>query len=309
MRISVKMVKRYTGGVISGTKASISVLSSSGFFNLAEQAQAKSSNTWPMPIYTFPTVYASLISGFVGTIIYVDSSIGNDNNNGSSYITPYATIDKAHTIRATLTTTNVMIVVRPGTYSVAVMSPSGSSSSALFDVANGSTVYVCAPGKTIINFTSNANRDGSLCHFGKSASAVYGAIIRRDNAGKTLNYSTAFFNNTTATYLGTLYNCAISEVNANNAWAIQYDNGATGTGKADYCSFYVLAAGQSSYGGSTSLTVSNSTFNYGYGTDNGIHTNELTLTSHNMTSESATPPYVSPGTTTQGVYYGTYAWV
>jgi hypothetical protein len=303
------MVKRYAGGVISGTKLTPTVLSASGFFNLAEQLQASASNTWPKPIYTFPTTYASLISGFVGTVLYVDSSIGSDNYNGTSYLTPFATVDKAHTVRATISSTNTMIVIRPGTYTVATMNPTTSSSAAFFDYPASLTTYVCAPGKTILNFTSGANRDGSVACFYQSTSAIYGAIINRNNNGKTLNYSTAFFNNTTSTYLGTFYNCVVSEVNANNAWALQYDNAATGSGKATNCSFYNLAAGQASYGGSASFTLTNCAFNYAAGTDNGVHTNDLILSSHNMTSGSANPPYVSPGATNQGVYYGTYAWV
>lgn len=308
------MVKRYSGGVISSTRVSPTVISASGFFGLTEQAQARGSNTWPQGLYSFPTAYASLISGFVGTIMYVDSVIGNDNNNGSSATTPYATMDKAHTVRSTLTTSTVMIVVRPGTYFVTA-NEAGSASWAFFDVGSAyPTVYVCAPGRTIFNFTSTAARDGALCRFSSSNSAMYGAIIRRNNGNKTLNYSTAFFNNTTTNYVGTLFNCVVSEVNANNAWAIQYDNSQAGAGKVNFCSFYVSALGQASYssplGGSTNFVLTNCVFNYGYGTDNGVHTNELILSpAGTMTDGSATPPYVSPGTTTQGVYYGTYAWV
>lgn len=302
------MVKRYAGGVITSNKPSLSVLSATGIFSLAEQAQAKTTNTWPTPIYTFPAAYNSLITSFVGTVIYVDASIGSDSNTGSSITTPYATIDKAHAVRSTLPTSNVMIVVRPGTYNV-TLSGASLGSWAFFDFAGGRTVYVCAPGQVIFNYTASATyRDVGLCKFSLTTSAVYGAIINRNNGGKTLNYSTAFFNNTTVGYVGSMVNCAISEVNANNTWAVQYDNSAAGTGSATNCSFYNLATGLGSYGGSASLTLTNCAFNYGYGTEPGTHTNELILTSHNMTSGSATPPYVSPGTTTQGVYYGTYAW-
>lgn len=303
------MTKRYLGGLISTTAPSVGVLSAPGIYSISQQVQYQNSNTWPRNLYSFPTVYQSLITGFSGTVLYVDASIGNDTNNGTSMLTPYATVDKAQTTRTSLSTSNVMIVIRPGTYTVSVTN-NGSASYAFFDISSAYyTVYVCAPGKTILNFTSGTARDGAICAFNHSSSAMYGAILNRNNNGKTLNYSTAFFNNTTTTYLGSLYNCVISEVNPNNIWAIQYDNSAAGTGKVDYCSFYVPAIGQNSYGGSASFVLTNSVFNYGYGTDLAAKTTDLTLSpAGTMTSGSATPPYVSPGTTTQGVYYGTYSW-
>ena len=306
------MVKRYIGGIMTAYPPTIGVNGATGFYTLSEHAQYKANNLWPTSIYSFPTAYQSLITAFSGsgTILYVDALVGNDSYNGNSILTAYATIDKANAVRAALGAVNVMIVVRPGTYSVSVTSVS-SASYAFFDPANGanSTIYVCAPGKTVFNFTSGAARDGAICSFNNASSAMYGAIILRNNNGKTLNYSTAFFNNQTAGYLGTLYNCVVGETNANNKWAVQYDNGAAGTGKANNCSFYVGAAGQPSYGGSTSLTLTNCVFNYGYGTDNGTHNNELVLSpTGTMTSGTAFPPYVSPGTSTQGVYGGTYAW-
>ena len=117
-------------------------------------------------------------------------------------------------------------------------------------------------------------------------------------------YAVAFFNNTTSNFYGSLYNCAIVETNANGNWSLQYDNGANMTGKVYNCSFYVTEGSSGDYSGGTSFVVDKSVFNWTYTPTYANVANSLVLTNHDMNSTT----YVSPGTTTQGVYYGTYAW-
>lgn len=198
-----------------------------------------------------------------------------------------------------------MIVIYPGVYS-ATATPVNASSSALFldPGASYSTQVVCSPGQVIISYSSGTERDGPVCSFYNANSAVYGATILRNNNAKAESYMTAFVNNTTAGFAGKMYNTVLRETNANNKWSLQYDNSAVGTGELVYCSVYTLAAGLADYSGGSGFKVTNCAFNYAYGTTAATVTNAQILASNNMNPTT----YVSPGVTTAGVYYGTYAW-
>lgn len=297
---------------MSPTQLSISVLGASGMFSTTDYLTR--SSAWPAIAYSFPSAYASLISSFVGTKIYVDSVLGNDNNNGTSPYTPFATITKAHTYRDTLAAnTNCAIAIAPGAYTMAPYYDNGTTSAVLSDYSttlttSRPTTYICAPGKVVISWTSSASRDGCAVTFANSTSNVYGAIFVRNNGGKTTSYSTAFFNNTTSAGSGgKFYNCVFSEVNANNNWSIMYDNAASAIGYVYNCSFYVQAAGLSDYSSGPNFVLTNCVYNWAY-TSSTTNTTPLILSSHNMNSSVTSPIYSSPGTSTQGVYYGTYSW-
>lgn len=290
-------------GLTNGTNYTFTVTATNG--SGTGSPSAASSAASPS---IFGGAYATLLSGFSGTKIYVNAATGSDTtNNGLSANTPFATITKAHTYRGTLAGgTTVMIIVYPGSYTLTSDYSSGSGSAPIYDGGYGTT-YVCAPGAVTISFTVGADRDGGFFNLG-SSSSVYGAILRRNNNGKTTAYSTSIINNTTLTFGANIYNCVFVETNANNAWSLDYDNGGAGSGSVNNCSFFVGATGLNDWTSSASLSFVNCAFNYSYGSSGTTKTNPLVLASHNMTDGSASPPYVSPGATNQGVYYGTYTW-
>ena len=294
-------------GLTNGTSYTFTVTATNSYGT--SPSSTASNSVTPL---VFAGAYATLISSFAGTKIYVDIVNGSDTaNNGLSSATPFATITKALTYRDTLTGGTYAIIVYPGTYT---MSPyyinGGNVSAGIADVnPSGSnqkpTTFICAPGKVIISFTSDATaRDGPAVFQNGTTSGVYGAIIKRNNNGKATNYSTAFFAGTWGGGYGVYYNCVFQETNANNNWSILYDNNSSASATVNNCSFYVSAAGLGDYSGGTSFSIINCAFNYTYSTTVTTNTNSYILSSHNMNSTT----YVSPGATNQGVYYGTYAW-
>ena len=132
-----------------------------------------------------------------------------------------------------------------------------------------------------------------------SASAVYGAYFKRNNSGKTLNYSTSITRGPGGA--GAIYNCIFSEVNLNNNWSRNYAP-STNTYSINYCSIYVGAAGMADFNHSAATASWNySVCNYTKGTgttpwlnsaENVVYNSDFTIT----------------GNSTQGVYAGTYAW-
>ena len=293
-------------GLTNGTSYTFTVTATNSY-GTGPSSTASNSVT---PV-VFAGAYATLISSFAGTKIYVDIVNGSDTtNNGLSAATPFATITKALTYRDTLTGGTYAIIVYPGTYNMSPYYIGANVSAGIADVnpsgsTSKTTTFICAPGKVIISFTSDATaRDGPAVFQSGTTSGVYGAIIKRNNNGKTTSYSTAFFAGTWGGAYGVYYNCVFQETNANNAWSILYDNGSTGSATVNNCSFYVSAAGLGDYSGGTSFSIINCAFNYTYSTTVTTNTNSYILTSHNMNSTT----YVSPGATNQGVWYGTYAW-
>jgi len=250
----------------------------------------------------FPFTYYELISSYT-TVKYV-SATGSNSNDGNSKDTPYLTVENALSVVAGNTNT-VAIVVLPGTYNIsatATATLAGFCSSGIKD-GNLPRVFICSPGQVIFNITdSTALRDFSPIEFQNSQSAIYGAIIKRNNGGRTNSYSTAFFNDETSAFKGKAYNCVFQETNANNRWSLQYDNGNNSTADINNCVIYTGANGVNDYSGSTGARLTSSVFNYTYGST------AMTLV-NNITNQSVDPTtYVTTGQTTHGVYSGTYDW-
>jgi len=248
--------------------------------------------------YNFPDTYSTLVSDFVGTVKYV-ASTGSNSNDGSSVSTPYLTIDYAYS--QTSATANVMFVVLQGTYTMTALSVSGSNSGVLRDGGN-KRVFVCCPGRTIIQWTaSTADRDCSMAQFTNAGSAVYGAILKRNNNGRTTSYTVAYFRSYDGALKGNFYNCVFSETNANNAWTYQYDNYGAANFAIRNCTFYNGAAAGASYSGGTGALTIDSVFNTTCATV-GTETSVLKSQTVNATT------YVTTGVSTAGVYSGTYSW-
>jgi hypothetical protein len=249
--------------------------------------------------YSFTDNYYNNLVDGAAVVKYVSAS-GSDSNNGNTVTTPYLTIAQA--LSATSgTATTVTIVILAGTYNISATS-GGTGSYCINDGGNPRR-FVCAPGQVIINCTdATGSRDFAPIYFGNASSTIYGAIIKRNNSGRTLTYGTAFFNDTTVLFKGSAYNTVFQETNANNIWTIQYDNDSNGGGKVYNCTFYNGANGSGDYSGGASLVITDSVFNTTYGSSSATFTGVLTSQTVNATT------YVTTGVTTKGVYSGTYAW-
>lgn len=247
-------------------------------------------------IYNFPDAYDSLVDAFTGTIKYISAGTGSNSNTGNSATTAYLTIDYA--LAQNTSSTPTMFVILEGTYTLTPTSINGSSVG-LNDGGN-QREFVCAPGKVIIQHTaSGSDRDSAIFNFTNTNSKIYGAIIKRNNNGRTTNYTVAYFR--MASSKGNFYNCVFSETNPNNAWSYQYDNDGTNNLALRNCTFYNLADPAGNYTNAGTCLTIDSVFNTTV-TTGGTETNVLKSQTVNATT------YVTTGVTAAGVYSGAYAW-
>lgn len=251
-----------------------------------------------LSVYGFPNSYNDLVTA-AATVKYI-SATGSNSNDGNTASTPYLTIAYAQSQTSAISTL-VTYVVLPGTYTLtATSNTSDSSSFGLYD-NNLPRRWICSPANTIIQFTATgADRDAPLVGFQNANTAVYGAILKRNNNARTTNYTVALFKGFGYAN-GKMYNCVIQETNANGAWSLQYDNNNVSTLELRNCTFY-LGASSGDYSGSSGLKVIDSTFKTTYTSTSATMTNDL----QNQTIDATT--YVTNGVTTQGVYSGAYAW-
>lgn len=273
-----------------------------GIYQIEDQRLAKSTGLWPKVL---PPAYEALIQGFSGTKLIVDALVGNDANNGITL--PFATVDAAIAKRNTLTTSNVMIVIKAGTYTVTPQ-VSGFGSYILNDISSTySTIVVCDPGRVILQWNAGTTRDAGTVTFQSTNSAVYGAIFKRDNNAKTTTYTVAFCNSESTKQLGPLYNCVWQETNANGNWSLVYNNGNTVTGTINNCTFAVTEASLGDYTSAANQVFNNCLYNWTYtstGAGTSTQNNPVILSSHDLSFTT----YSSPNAAGSGVYYGTYAW-
>jgi hypothetical protein len=276
----------------------------SGFNTQTNQVEVYNGTAWV--IFTgstsgseFPTAYQSLINGFAGTKLYVKTT-GSDGNAGTSESSPKATIQGA----ISAASTGSMIIVYPGTYTNNTSgNASGSSYSGqiLTDEAKNLQI-VCSPGQTKLTGSNSGARDLHSVGFRNSSSKLYGLIIERDNGGRTNNYSNAFIGFSAGegiSVTGQIYNCVFREVNSNGQWAMHYDNSGSANWLAEGCLFIGANwLGNYSGGGNTQTRYSAS--------NNASWTTSGTFTGNQR--PVAISSDWSVGSTSYGVYYGTYAW-
>ena len=183
-----------------------------------------------------PKIYYDLIQAHTGTKYYVDAYGGNDSGNGSEtqpWLTPPKAFDTAET--------GSMIIIRPGTY---IYTRTGEleggdfegvnySNAVVWDTLSGGTVkelkIVCYPNLVILRASAPDTADPRDFHSGSLRhpnSYIYGAIIERDNGGRTDTYSNAFFahNGGYEDVKGSYYNCVFKEINAVQRYSITYGN-------------------------------------------------------------------------------------
>ena len=254
-----------------------------------------------------PQSYQALIDNYTGSKKYVDSVNGSDSNNGNTYATAYATLTHCHT-QLSGVATPTMIILAPGTYDTTPGYFENAMTAALLADYGNERVYVAAPdGQVVIQYTaSGSERDTAIIQFRNSNSAVYGAILKRNNNGRSTNYTVSFFRgHPGSTYMKGLglFNCVIQETNANNAWSLQYDNNADASFNLYNCTFYTGANGLGDYSGGAGFVLNDCAFNYTYGSGNATKTNTVV----NQTINASTYE-LATNNTSYGVWSGTYAW-
>ena len=260
--------------------------------------------------------YNTLVNTVVANeiVIFVNQALGNDNNSGLSAYTAVATMDKAHDLRFnTYTSFNCKIVVFAGDYTVTprVLGTTTGASFILSDLGTGYTKYICQPGRVTLNMTATtAQRDAPIAYFNNANSEIYGAILKRNNSGKTGTFSVAFLNNSSSKCIGKFYNCVFEETNANFNWTMSYDNSLNMTATVNNCTFGTKEVSGIDYSSTSTFTINDSVFNWTYSTTaptSGVlptYNNPVVLASHDLNFTT----YAAPGVTSAGVYSGNYAW-
>lgn len=258
----------------------------SGMYSITEANLLVSEGSW-MPT-AYPTAYLSLIDTF---------SLEN-----RIYVETYTELVSA--INAASAVTQTAIILSGGTFTpgggeaVTLENPGTGASAVVADLGKPIS-FICAPGQTIIEWTASSNsRDGPMFYFTNASSAIYGAYLKRNNNGKTLNYSTSFTRGPGG--LGYVYNCIFREMNANNNWSRNYAPSATAY-QINYTSIYVNANGLADFSSSAGSSYNYCTNNYQKGTGTTPWLNSAENVSYNSN-------FSITGNTTQGVYAGTYAW-
>jgi len=259
-----------------------------------------------MNLSDFPASYKALINQSTSHAKkYIHATEGSDSNDGNSLSTPYATLEYAETQCLNISTP-VMYIIGPGTYALSPRTHKTSNYGLLTETGikdNGNPrIYLCAAKKTIITHGVpgvGSSRDISIGNLENSNSAIYGAILKRNNNGRTNSYSTAFIQWNSN---GSFNNCVFEEVNANNVWTTQYDYGAGASSAINNCTIFVGAAGLADYTGEAGVSYNSCVFKYTYGSGSSIKTNPVI----NTNIDSIT--YVTTGVPDAGVWSGTHQW-
>lgn len=284
-------------GVSVDASYEISGISSQDIGGVAQFGEMVSGTT--SAVLVFPVEYQTQIDNFTGGKRFVDVENGSNSNNGLGVNTAWQTYDYAITQTRNVTTP-IMLIFMPGVYSVtSMLIGDGFTESAFLDGGFHREI-VCVPGKVTFNWMANAAmRDAPLVTLTNADSKIHGAIIARNNNGRTLTYSVAFFRGFGSR--GTLRNCVFREVNANNAWTLHYDNNNNFPILIDQCVFFVLDNGATPWSGGTGVDIRNSVFTRLTGSSITL-TNSLT----NATVDATT--YRTTGAVNQGTYFGQYSW-
>jgi hypothetical protein len=254
-----------------------------------------------------PQSYNDLISNYTGSKKYVDDVNGLDSNDGNTSGTAYKTLTYCNA-QLSSNSAAFMIIIEPGTYDMGSGYVGNTMSNTLLYDYGYERVYVAAPdGQVVIQYIANlAQRDAPIVQFGNSNTAVYGAVLKRNNNGRSTNYTVSFFRGhpgTSYINFNGLYNCVIEETNSNQLWSLQYDNDNNANAAINNCTFVVANAGQADYSGGAGFVLNNSAFKTSAGSGAATKNNVVS----NQTVDSVTYA-LSANNTTHGVYSGTYAW-
>lgn len=254
----------------------------------------------------FPAAYQTLINGYsAANTRYYDIANGNDSNNGQTEAT--AKKNLGTDLSSWLSGSNGRIaVLMPGTYPITAHGP-GSYGIRMFYWHTNSKM-VCAPGRVTVTGVAPSGRDFHIFGMRNADAGIYGAIIQRNNGGRTTNYNTAMWGYNANDTSGDVYNCVVKEVNGNNNMSHVYDNTSGGNRymeRSTIASDMTLDAYTCGASTADNIALTSSVHRF-CGTVNNAKTS-ITY----GTSPSGFPYYITNNTSdnsTYGVYGGTYAW-
>jgi len=253
--------------------------------------------------WTAPSIPAgiTLTDGWTNDIRYVDSVNGSNSNNGLTQGSAWQTYNYAHTQIVNITTP-VMLVILPGVYTTTSISIGDGYTETLFWDNGKERVYACLPGEVRFVWTAAGGiRDCPIGQFTNANSKLIGAIVERNNNGRTDNYAVSMFRGNGTGHRGSYLNCVFRETNANGNWSLHYDNNNNMPITINQCVFYTTKNAASSYSGGAGMVITNCVFTHddssSIATTNTLFNTPVTL-----------PTYVTASATNQGVYYGTYSW-
>ncbi len=253
----------------------------------------------------FPAAYQTLIDGYsASNTRYYDIANGNDSNNGQTEAT--AKKNLGTDLNSWLMGANGRIaVLMPGTYPITAHGP-GSYGARMFHWHTNSKL-VCAPGRVTITGSQSGARDFHIFGMKDETSAIYGAIIQRNNGTRSDNYSVAMWGYDADWTAGDVYNCVVEEVNGNYNMSHVYDNTSGGNRYMERSTIIGGMANAYTCGASTANNIALTSANHRFcGTTNNAKTSI-----NYGTSPSGFPYYITNNTSnnsTYGVYGGTYAW-
>ena len=186
-----------------------------GIYTTNEANLLKQQNLWKTNAY--PPAYLALINSF---------SLAN-----RIYVSSYDELATAINDASSVTQTAIIlsgITFKPGAGATTILDMGGTGSSTVITDLGKPITFICAPGQTIIEWTFSTNsRDAPMFYFTNSASAIYGAYLRRNNNGNSVNYTVSFARGPGG--LGTVSNCVLAEINANGNWTRNYAGTGTNT--------------------------------------------------------------------------------
>jgi hypothetical protein len=241
--------------------------------------------------------YNDYIAAWTNDIRYVATN-GSDTNDGLSQETAWQTYNYAHSQIENITTP-VMLIIKPGVYTVNSI-VIDSTYETLFRDKGYERTYLCSPGLVRFVWTAaGGTRDCPMAQFTNANTKLIGAIVERNNNGRSLNYAVAMFRGFGTT--GSFLNCVFRETAANGNWSLHYDNNNSMPVTIDQCVFYTTENAASPYSGGGGMTITNCVFTHD--DSSGVAT---TNTLFNTTVNGTT--YETTSATNQGVYYGTYRW-
>jgi len=263
----------------------------------------------------FPIEYLKIIDSHIGQVRYISATKGSDSNDGLTPSTPYQTLEYARAQTNSITT-RVLFVVGAGTYTPPPVRIDANINAQIYTDTVTSTRHrtlLCAPGKTIISWTSpNAantiinGRDAPAVPYIGTLGLAYGAIFLRDNGGRTVNTSVAFFRSTQA-WEPKFENCVLREANVNQSWSLNFDVARNSLLKANNCTFYTTANALLNFSSSSTLRIANSVFARAWSST--VTTGTLPTFVNTVNMQTVDPvTYVTTGQTIRGVHSGTYSW-
>lgn len=274
----------------------------------------------PPPPPDLPTAYKTLVDAAksAGTLLYVDSATGNDDNTGTTYDKALASISKA----VQLATNGYTIYVMPGRHinmDTSYLRTGRSYGHGHLDDYGKQITFIGYPGRTVIgdedpygctnggnNYCGNASYGPYCGGMINANSKAIGFIVERNRPGNTNAVAgQAMFSQDAGGYTsptglrGEYLNCVFRNI-TNVAGDGTYNNGTTYAFKFNNGIFECPFTGNNYQTGNSGSTMSGVGYTRNQFPTTGMGTVSQALVTLDAQWKSSNTSY--------GVYVGTYAW-